>query len=94
MLPVSIIAGEFPVKITVLVALVTLAACASQPPAGSLNQLKQDQRALLRKECVRTPDRFGFPYTRAENADLLSTLPQYTMNVDGYCRRVAQHLVR
>lgn len=81
-------------KIIVLVSLMLLAACSVLPPEGSLERMKYDGRRDLARDCLRDPPQFGFPYTRAENADLLTVAAQHALNVDSYCRKVAQHLVR
>lgn len=75
-------------------ALVLLSACTSVPREGSLANLEYDQRLDLIATCMNAPTAFGFPNTRAENADLLTVLPQFAPNVYTYCRQVADYLVR
>jgi len=69
-------------------------ACSSTPPAGSVARIKYDARQTLVSTCVKSPERYGFPNTRAENADLMSVAPGFAPNVYTYCRKVAQRRVR
>lgn len=81
-------------KSLIFAAMVTASACASLPPDGSLARLKHDQRLALTEHCLSSPERFGFPNTRSENADLLTIDPALAPNVYRYCRQAAQYLVR
>ena len=60
-------------KFLILGVVLAISACATQPPEGSLARIKYDQRNAVVGDCMKSPERFGFPYTRAQNADLLST---------------------
>lgn len=79
-------------RITALALLLT--ACSALPPNGSLERMKYDSRSDLVRQCVGDPQQFGFPYSRAQNSELLTIAPQRSLNVDSYCRKVVWHLVR
>lgn len=81
-------------KITTLTLVSILAACSTLPPYGSPERMKHDTRKSLTRDCVRYPQQFGFAYTRAQNADLLTVAPQHSHNVYSYCRKVAWRLVK
>ena len=70
-----------------------IAACSTVPPEGSVARVKYDARRALIAQCIESPESFGFPYTRAENADLLGVAPGMSLNVYSHCRRVAAHKV-
>ena len=81
-------------KFLILGVVLAISACATQPPGGSLARIKYDQRIALVGDCMKSPERFGFPNTRAQNADLLSTMPGQAPNVYRFCNRVAQLKMR
>ena len=76
---------------TLLAAFVILmTACSTLPPEGSLARLKHDGRRALTADCMKSPELYGFPYTRAENADLAGLNPGLAPNVYTHCKRVAE----
>ena len=81
-------------KLLLIGLVLAITACSTAPPEASLARLKHDQRITLTDNCMQSPEQFGFPYTRAQNADLLSFAPGYSRNVYSYCSRAARILVR
>ena len=81
-------------KLLLIGIVLAMTACSTTPPQASLARLKHDQRSTLTDHCMKAPEQFGFPYTRAQNADLLSFAPGYSRNVYSYCSRAARILVR
>jgi hypothetical protein len=81
-------------KLFLIGALLPATACSTAPPEGSLAKLKYDQRKVLMTGCMKLPEQFGFPNTRAQNADLLGLMPGFAPNVYTHCRRVAHLIVR
>ena len=74
-------------------ALCVAAGCSNKPPEGSLGALKQEARGDLIETCMQVPERYGFPNTRAVNADLVGLAPGFAPNVYTHCRKVAQLMV-
>jgi hypothetical protein len=72
----------------------TLAACVSNPPQGSLEALKRDQAGELYRECCRHPDAYGYPYTLFEYLRLPLELNAQLVNPSLYCHRAVRTLVR
>ena len=81
-------------KVSLIGLVVAVAACSTTPPEGTIARVKHDARKTLIADCIQYPEQYGFPNTRAENADLLSVTPALAPNVYSYCKRVAQHQVR
>lgn len=69
-------------------------ACATVPPEGSLERTRYDGRLAFMSDCMKSPELYGFPYTRAENADLAGLNPGLAPNVYSHCSRVARVRLR
>ena len=68
-----------------------LSACAVQPPpVGTVERIEYDERKALIAGCMKSPERYGYPYTRAENADLALVDRSFSRNVYSFCNRVAR----
>ena len=75
------------------IAFVMTTACATKPPDGTVARIKYEARKSPLADCMKFPERYGFPNTRSENADLAGLHPGLSPNVYSYCRRVAQIIV-
>lgn len=73
--------------------LLALGSCAALPPEGTLERFEHDQRRALLSQCLRRPERFGFPYTREEYAILQQSLGPLRGREE-FCLRVVDHLRR
>ena len=81
-------------KVLVVSVAIVTAACANQPPEGSLAHYKNEERKALMQDCTAHPEKYGFPNTRAENADLALINPGLAPNVHTHCQRVANAALR
>lgn len=72
------------------------AACSTTPPNPnpSGSTVKADQRQAVMTQCMKSPERFGFPNTRAQNVDLMTVNPGFAPNVYSHCSRVARHILK
>lgn len=70
------------------------AACSTTTPTSSVNSANEHQRKALMTQCMKSPERFGFPNTRAQNVDAMSVNPGFAPNVYSHCSRVARKYLK
>ena len=85
--------GYCPLMLSILVAL-SVAACGTTPAHGPLEGKKQEQRLALVKDCLRYPERYGFPYTWEAYVEAHHAVGNWVPNLHAYCHRTGSSLVR
>lgn len=79
---------------SIIIGLLMLASacCSVSTSEASPLYMKNDKRKLIASECMQSPERFGFPYTREELADLSLHLGMKP-DQHQFCWRVARSLL-
>lgn len=68
-----------------------LSACTSLPPPGSV-AADEKRWLMIRTDCRRYPERYGFPYSREEYVRTQFVFGTWIPDLGNYCSRVARTL--